>query len=60
MKSGIRDQVEGAAKELKGTAKQKVGKATGDPAMKMEGTIEKAAGQWQQKTGQIKRDATRD
>ena len=60
MKSGIRDQAEGAAKEMKGAAKEKIGKATGDPAMKLEGHVDRRLGQAQQKTGQIKRDATRD
>jgi len=60
MKSGARDQVEGKAKELKGAAKHEYGKAVGDPAKKAEGSVDKAAGKFQQKTGEIKRDATRD
>lgn len=60
MKSGMRDQVEGKAKEIKGAAKQELGKMGGDPAKKAEGKIDSAAGKAQQKVGQIKRDATRD
>lgn len=60
MKSGARDQVEGKGKELKGAAKEGLGKITGDPAKRAEGSMDKAAGKFQQKTGEIKRDATRD
>jgi uncharacterized protein YjbJ (UPF0337 family) len=60
MKSGIRDQIEGTAKDLKGAAKQQWGKKTGDPAKAVEGSIDRAEGKFQKKTGQIKRDVMRD
>jgi uncharacterized protein YjbJ (UPF0337 family) len=60
MKSGIRDQVEGKARETKGAVKQAIGKQAGDPAMKASGQIDEAAGKFQKKTGQIKRDITRE
>lgn len=60
MKSGIRDQVEGAAKEVKGIAKEKTAKTTGNPGKKLEGMVDRAEGRFQQKTGQIKRDVLRD
>lgn len=60
MKSGLRDQVEGSAKEAKGTAKQKVGKLTGDPKTSAEGRVDEAKGKFQKKTGEIKRDVTRE
>jgi uncharacterized protein YjbJ (UPF0337 family) len=60
MKSGIRDQVEGAAKDAKGAVKQKVGRAMGDPQTAAEGTIDRAKGKLQKKTGEIKRDAMRE
>jgi uncharacterized protein YjbJ (UPF0337 family) len=60
MKSGMRDQVEGTLKVAKGAAKQQWGKVTGDPGKKAEGAMERAAGKFQQKTGQIKRDVTRE
>ena len=60
MKSGTRDQVEGTAKDLKGAAKQAIGKATGNPRQQLEGTVERTTGKFQKKTGEIKRDLTRD
>lgn len=60
MKSGIRDQVEGKAKEVKGAAKQKFGKHAGDPKANVEGAVDKAEGRLQQKTGQITRDVMRE
>lgn len=60
MKSGLRDQVEGAAKEAKGVAKQKIAKVTGDPQKKAEGVVDEAKGKFQQKTGELKRDVMRD
>jgi len=60
MKSGIRDQVEGSAKDAKGAAKQKIGKAMGDPQKAAEGTLDRAKGHLQKKTGQLKRDVMRD
>ncbi len=59
MKLGLRDQVEGSAKEAKGVAKQKIGKVTGDPQKSAEGSIDRAKGKFQKKTGEIKRDVTR-
>ena len=60
MKSGLRDQVEGSVKETKGIAKQKLGKATGDPQQAKEGIVDEAKGKFQKKTGEIKRDVMRD
>ena len=60
MKSGLRDQIEGTAKEAKGVGKQKIAKMTGDPKQAMEGAKDEAKGKLQQKTGQIKRDVMRD
>jgi uncharacterized protein YjbJ (UPF0337 family) len=60
MKSGLRDQVEGAAKEAKGATKQKISKVTGDPPQAAEGAVEEAKGKFQKKTGEIKRDVMRD
>jgi len=47
-------------KEAKGRAKQAIGRETGSPNLKAAGTIDEVAGKWQKKTGQIKRDITRD
>ena len=60
MKSGVRDQVEGKAKQIKGTAKQKIARATGNPQQAMEGSIDEARGRLQKKTGEIKRDVMRE
>lgn len=60
MKSGLRDKVEGKAKQAKGAVKQKIGRKTGDPGMKARGKVDEATGKFQQKTGQIKRDITRE
>jgi uncharacterized protein YjbJ (UPF0337 family) len=60
MKSGLRDQVEGAVKDAKGAAKQQWGKKAGDPAKAVEGAIDRAEGKFQKKTGQIKRDVMRE
>ena len=60
MKSGLRDQIEGTAKEAKGVGKQKMAKMTGDPQQAAEGAKDQAKGKLQQKTGQIKRDVMRD
>lgn len=60
MKSGLRDQVEGTAKEIKGKAKQKLAAETGDPQKSVEGKVDEAAGKFQKKTGEIKRDVMRE
>jgi uncharacterized protein YjbJ (UPF0337 family) len=60
MKSGVRDQVEGKAKEVKGSVKQKIAKATGNPQQGTEGSIDEARGRLQKKTGEIKRDIMRE
>jgi uncharacterized protein YjbJ (UPF0337 family) len=60
MKSGVRDQVEGKVKEMKGAAKQKIAKATGNPQQAAEGSIDEARGRLQKKTGEIKRDVMRE
>lgn len=60
MKSGIRDKMEGSAKEAKGAAKQAWAKAAGDPQKHVEGSKDRASGKFQQKTGEIKRDIMRE
>ena len=60
MKSSVQDRAEGTARELKGKAKKEWGRATGNPQKKAEGAIESATGKFQKKSGEIKRDVTRD
>lgn len=55
MKSSIRDKAEGAFHELKGTAKEIIGKLNEDPDLEGEGNEEKIAGKVQEKLGQIKK-----
>lgn len=55
MKSGKRDKSEGTFHTLKGKAKEVVGKLTDDPELEAEGTVEKAAGQLQEKVGEVKK-----
>ncbi|HYD44220.1 MAG TPA: CsbD family protein [Phenylobacterium sp.] len=54
-----KDQVEGAAKDLKGSIKEGVGKATGDERLRAEGAGDKVAGKVQKGVGNLK-DAARD
>ena len=55
MKSSTRDQVEGALHEMKGKAKQVVGKLSDNPKLQAEGTKEKLEGIVQGKVGQVKK-----
>lgn len=54
-----KDTIKGAAKEVAGSVKQAVGKATGDERLEAEGVVEKAGGKIQQGVGKLK-DAARD
>jgi uncharacterized protein YjbJ (UPF0337 family) len=55
MKSSTRDKIKGAFKEAKGNAKEKTGKATGNPDLRDRGTAEKAGGKVQRKIGDVKK-----
>ena len=55
MKSSTRDQVEGALHEMKGKAKQVVGKLSGNPKLQASGAMEKLGGIVQGKVGQVKK-----
>lgn len=54
-----KDRVEGAAKQVKGSVKEAVGKVTGDTKTQIEGAAEKAAGKGQSAIGGAK-DSVRD
>jgi uncharacterized protein YjbJ (UPF0337 family) len=54
-----KDRVAGAAHQVKGGAKEAVGKVTGDTRTQAEGAAEKAAGKVQNTAGGVK-DAARD
>ena len=55
MKSSIRDKMEGTGHEVKGTAKEAVGRLSNNPRLEVEGTIEKIVGKVQRKNGQVKK-----
>lgn len=54
-----KDTIKGAAKDMKGSMKEAVGKATGNEHMTAEGAAERAAGKVQKGVGKIK-DGARD
>ena len=41
---GTTDKIEGTAKEVKGSIKENVGKATGDTNLQLEGKVDKVEG----------------
>jgi uncharacterized protein YjbJ (UPF0337 family) len=49
-----KDQVEGAGKQVRGTVKDAVGKATGDRKLQADGTLDKAEGRVQSEVGKAK------
>ena len=55
MKSSAKDKVGGKVHEMKGKAKQKVGRATNRPDVEFQGTDERAAGQFFENRGQLKK-----
>ena len=55
MKDSTKDKVEGAAHELKGSVKEKVGKAVNNPDLAADGSSEKVAGKIQKKVGDIEK-----
>lgn len=54
MKSSTKDRAEGKLHEVKGSLKETAGKLIDNPKLEAEGTIEKTAGKFQGKVGQIK------
>ncbi|HEY6340399.1 MAG TPA: CsbD family protein [Bryobacteraceae bacterium] len=55
MKDSTKDKVEGKAHEVKGTVKEKLGKATNNPDLESEGQAEKIGGKVQKKVGDIEK-----
>lgn len=51
MKTSTKNRVKGKAHEIKGAAKEKLGRATNNPNMEAEGQDEKVAGNLQNKVG---------
>ena len=54
-----KDQIKGAAKDIKGSVKEAAGKAAGDRRMEAEGASEKTMGKLQKGVGDLK-DAARN
>jgi uncharacterized protein YjbJ (UPF0337 family) len=55
MTQSSKDQAEGTLHEVKGTVKEKLGRATNNPKLENEGTDEKVSGKVQKKIGQVER-----
>lgn len=55
MKSSTKDQIDGKVGELKGKAKEIVGRVTNNPDLEAKGRTEKIVGKIKQKAGQIKK-----
>jgi uncharacterized protein YjbJ (UPF0337 family) len=55
MKDSTKDKVAGKAHELKGSVKEKIGRATNNPNLEAEGTDEKVGGKIQKKVGDIEK-----
>ena len=55
MKPSTKDKIEGTIHEVKGKAKEAVGKATNDPDLEVAGEAEKKAGKGQQVIGRIEK-----
>jgi uncharacterized protein YjbJ (UPF0337 family) len=55
MKSSTKDQTEGTFHEVKGNIKEKTGKVINNPNLENEGTVEKTAGEVQNKVGQVEK-----
>ena len=55
MKSSMKDQAEGKFHKLKGTVKEVAGKSSNNPKLKAEGSVEKAAGNVQERIVQFKK-----
>lgn len=55
MKSSTKDKIKGTFEEAKGGAKEKAGRATGNPDMEDRGTLEKTGGKIQRKVGDVKK-----
>jgi len=55
MKQSTMDKARGEFHEVKGKVKEKVGRATNNPDLEIEGTTEKIAGKIQKKVGQVEK-----
>ena len=49
-----KDQIKGRIERVKGSVKEKAGRAIGNPSLRAEGTVDKAAGRAQATYGDVK------
>lgn len=54
-KSGTRDEIEGATKNMTGKVKETAGKVFGNPRLEAQGDVDQILGQAQKKVGEIKK-----
>ncbi len=55
MNTGTKDEIMGAAHEVKGAVKATAGRAIGDSKLEAEGRVEKTAGKIQKKVGEVEK-----
>jgi uncharacterized protein YjbJ (UPF0337 family) len=55
MAESTKDKIEGAAHDVKGTIKEKVGQATNNPDLEADGAAEKLGGKVQKKVGDVEK-----
>lgn len=55
MADSTKDKIEGTVHDAKGTIKEKIGQATGNPDLQDEGTAEKIGGKVQKKVGDVEK-----
>ncbi len=55
MEDSTKDKAAGKVHDLKGTLKEKVGRATNNPDLEDEGTAEKVGGKVQKKVGDVEK-----
>jgi uncharacterized protein YjbJ (UPF0337 family) len=60
MKRSTKNQIKGRGRELKGSVKEKVGRATNNRDMESRGMAEKTAGKVQKKAGDVVNDLEED
>jgi uncharacterized protein YjbJ (UPF0337 family) len=57
MKDSTKDKIKGTAHELKGAIKEKIGHATDNPDLEVEGTAENVGGKVQKKVADVEKAA---
>jgi uncharacterized protein YjbJ (UPF0337 family) len=55
MKPSTKDKAKGTFQEVKGKVKEKVGRATNNPDLEVEGHVEQIRGKVQKKIGQVEK-----